>query len=87
MSRQQRITAILTEAFRPKSLEVIDESGKHAGHQPGFQGQGETHLKIRIVAQAFSNMGRVERHRAVNDLLKGEFDAGLHALTIEANAP
>lgn len=87
MNRQQRITTILKEAFNPVSLEVIDESAKHAGHQPGFKGEGGTHLKIKIVAQAFIDMSRVERHRAVNDELKGEFDTGLHALTIEASAP
>ena len=30
---------------------------------------------------------RVARHRAINDLVKAEFDAGLHALAVEAAAP
>jgi BolA protein len=32
-------------------------------------------------------MGRVDRHRAVNDLLADELKAGLHALAIEPAAP
>ncbi|MFD0915074.1 BolA family protein [Pseudahrensia aquimaris] len=74
----------LTEAFAPTSLEVINESHLHAGHQPGFNGQGESHLRIRIVADAFNGQNRVATHRAINALMKEEFDAGLHALAIDA---
>lgn len=70
--------------FSPTSLEVINESHLHAGHQPGFDGQGESHIRIRIIAPAFSNMSRVDSHRAINELLKKEFEAGLHALAIDA---
>ena len=87
MSIRDRIEETLTAAFAPERLDVINESGLHAGHQPGFDGEGETHMRVRIVAPAFSGMGRVARHRAINDLLKAEFDAGLHALAVEAAAP
>ena len=33
----------LAEAFSPQHLEIINESHLHAGHQPGFDGQGESH--------------------------------------------
>ena len=87
MSIRARIEDKLAAAFAPERLSVINESGLHAGHQPGFDGEGETHMRVRIVARAFSGMGRVARHRAINDLLKAEFDAGLHALAVEAAAP
>lgn len=77
----------LTEAFKPERLEVINESHLHAGHQPGFDGQGESHLRIRIVSPHFAGMPRLSRHRAVTDLLKPELDRGLHALAIEPSAP
>ena len=77
----------LRAAFDPQSLEVINESHLHAGHQPGFNGQGESHLRIRIVADAFNGMNRVAAHRAINGLMKDEFDAGLHALAIDARGP
>ena len=81
------ITGKLESAFSPERLEVVNESHLHAGHKPEFDGGGETHLRVRIVASAFSGMGRVARHRAINDLVKAEFDAGLHALAVEAAAP
>ena len=46
-----------------------------------------THVRVVVVAEAFRGMNRLERHRAVNNLLKREIAAGLHALAIEAKAP
>jgi BolA protein len=94
MSRQNRIETALTEKFEPERLVVINESHLHAGHhhsgsdhQGAFDGTGETHFRIRIVAQAFAGMSRIQRHRAVNELLKDELDGGLHAMAVEASAP
>ena len=87
MSFQQSIEAKLTEAFAPERLMVINESHLHAGHQESFDGSGETHMRVRIVSSAFSGMSRVARHRAINELLKPELDAGLHALAVEPAAP
>jgi BolA protein len=87
MSVKSRIEYRLTEALSPERLEVVNESHLHAGHQPGFTGAGETHLRIRVVSGKFAGVTRVARHRMVNELVKDEFDAGLHALAIEAAAP
>lgn len=87
MSVKSGIEEKLTRAFNPERLVVINESDRHAGHRPGMDGDGETHLRIRIVSSAFSGTTRLARHRAITDLLKPEFDAGLHALAIEAAAP
>lgn len=87
MSLRQRIEDKLNEAFQPERLAVLNESHLHAGHQPDFNGDGETHMRVRIVAKTFAGMSRVARHRAVNDLLKPELDAGLHALAVEPSAP
>jgi len=77
----------LKAAFAPLALEVINESHKHAGHQEHFDGTGETHFRVKITAVQFGAMSRIDRHRAITDLLKQEFDNGLHALAIEASAP
>ena len=82
----------LKVAFAPERLAVINESGLHAGHQDRdsggtFDGVGETHFRVRIVAAAFAAMNRVERHRAVNAALADEIEAGLHALAVEPAAP
>lgn len=94
MSTKAAIEEKLRSAFAPQRLEVLDESHQHAGHHHGgsdhhaaFDGSGETHFRVRIVADAFAGLSRVARHRAVNDVLAGELAAGVHALAIEPAAP
>lgn len=77
----------LRDQFAPLSLEVINESHLHAGHQPQFDGSGETHFRLKIVSDQFSGMSRVDRHRSINGLVQDLMDRGLHALAIEARAP
>lgn len=86
MSVKSSIAGKLEAAFSPERLEVINESHLHAGHH-GHDGEGETHMRVQIVSAAFAGMGRVARHRAINDLVAAEFEAGLHALAVEAAAP
>ncbi|MEC9343104.1 MAG: BolA family protein [Pseudomonadota bacterium] len=87
MGHSSDLKAKLEAAFSPRMLEIIDESHLHAGHAESFDGTGETHLRVRIVADAFAGMSRIERHRAINALAADEIDAGLHALAIDAKAP
>ncbi|MDS7595212.1 BolA family protein [Agrobacterium tumefaciens] len=87
MSLRERIETKLKESFSPERLRVIDESHMHAGHQPDITGTGETHMRVQIMAESFTGKSRVDRHRAINAVLKPELDAGLHALAIEAAAP
>ena len=94
MTLQARIEEKLTEAFAPERLSVINESHLHAGHHHEdrghhevYDGTGETHFRIRIVADAFAGMSRIERHRAINALLKEELESGVHALALEPSAP
>lgn len=75
----------LTEAFEPERLEIVNESHLHAGHH-GHDGEGETHLRIRIVAEYFKSMSRVDRHRAINAVVQPKIDEGLHACAIEVKA-
>lgn len=86
MNTTGRIRDLLARALAPSRLEVIDESGKHAGHAGAIPGR-TTHVRVVIAADAFRGLNRVERHRKVNALLAGEIAAGLHALAIEAKAP
>ena len=75
----------LTEAFSPVSLEVINESHLHKGHA-GDDSSGESHMRIKIVAEAFNSMSRIERHRAINAIVQPMIDEGLHACAIEVKA-
>lgn len=42
---------------------------------------------MAIVSSAFSGKTQIARHRLVNALLKDEFDAGLHALSLRLKTP
>jgi BolA protein len=86
MNTIERIRDLLARALAPDRLEVIDESGKHAGHTGAVPGK-TTHVRVVIEVPAFRGLNRVERHRKVNALLADEIAAGLHALAIEAKAP
>lgn len=86
MNRQERMETALTDAFAPVRLFVINESHLHAGHQPGMDGTGETHFRVRIESDFFTGLSRINRHRAVNDALQGEFELELHALAVETAA-
>jgi len=86
MSMQTLIERSLAETLAPQRLVVLDESAAHAGHA-GHRPGGESHFRVRIVAQAFAGLSRVERHRLVNETLKPAFAQGIHALAIEASAP
>lgn len=86
MGTVERIRNSLSSALTPARLEVIDESGLHAGHAGAVPGK-TTHVRVIVEAEAFRGKNRVERHRIVNALMKPEIDAGLHALAIEARAP
>lgn len=76
----------LSEGLSPTSLEVIDESHRHAGHA-GAHPQGESHFRVEIVAQAFVGKSRVERQRMVYALLADELRERVHALSVVARAP
>ena len=87
MSIQSTMEKKLVEAFAPERLSIVNESHLHAGHQPDLDGTGETHMRVRIVSSAFVGMSRIARHRAINEILKAEIDAGLHALALEPAVP
>ena len=78
--------AALRARLAPTQLEVIDESGLHAGHA-GANGTGfGTHFRVRIASPRFDGMSRVARHRLVYDALRDFIDRqGVHALAIETN--
>jgi BolA protein len=80
----------LLSALSPLSMDVIDDSAKHAGHMlhpGGVEPRGETHFTVKITAAAFAGQSRLQRHRMINQLLADELKDGVHALAIEAKAP
>ena len=80
-SRESRISEVLNSALRPTHFLIDNESHQHAGSQ------SETHYKVLIVSSVFVGKSRLDRQRVVNDLLKQEFESGLHALTQKTLTP
>ena len=86
MGASDIIAQKLTAAFAPAELSVEDESAKHAGHA-GSRPGSETHFSVRIVANAFEGLSRVERQRRVYAALADELKTHIHALSISALTP
>jgi BolA protein len=83
--RIDRIRARLTQALQPESLQIIDESAKHAGHAGAASGGG--HFIVHIVAAAFQDKPLIQRHRLVYDALGDMLQSDIHALSIQAATP
>ena len=84
MNRKQRIDKILSNNFDNFLLEIIDNSNLHKGHN-NFTGSDETHIKIILTRKDKSPHNRLNIHRIINNLLKEEFNSGLHSLEIKIN--
>jgi len=80
------MTSLLAEAFAPTKLEVINDSAQHSGHV-GDDGSGESHFTIVIEAEAFANMSRLARQRAVIAALGDIVGERVHAVAIKAGIP
>lgn len=83
---QQEMERLLTDAFSPTSLQVINDSAKHSGHS-GDDGSGESHFIVVIEAPAFADTSRLERQRMVNAALGDIPGDRVHAVAIQASAP
>jgi BolA protein len=87
MTVAETIREKLTAAFAPAELLVEDESDKHAGHA-GARPGGQTHFSVRIVAETFAGVSRVERQRRVYAVLAHEMKPdGIHALSLTTLTP
>ncbi len=83
--RTAMIRERLAHELAPDSLEIIDESAKHAGHAGAASGGG--HFIVHIVADAFRDKTLIQRHRLVYDALGDIMHREIHALSIQAKTP
>jgi len=83
---QKEMEELLTQAFAPTRLEVINDSAMHRGHA-GDDGSGESHFTVVIESEAFAGQSRVNRQRMVNKALGDIPGDRVHALAIKASAP
>jgi BolA protein len=81
--RVARIRARLEAEFAPDSLEIIDDSHRHAGHAGAKDGRG--HFRVKIVSAKFNGRRPLERHRMVYGALGSMMETDIHALNVEAH--
>ncbi len=81
MNRTGRIPDLL-KVLKPTHLQLENESDQHSG--PAGR---ESHFKLILVSSEFEDLSRIDRQRKVNELLKSEFESGLHALTQKLLTP
>jgi BolA family transcriptional regulator, general stress-responsive regulator len=79
-----QIRGALQQALAPLSVDVIDDSARHAGHAGAREGG---HYQVTLVAAAFAGRPQLERHRMVYSALAPLMGHGIHALSIVAHAP
>lgn len=82
--RPAAIRAALEAAFAPLSLDVVDDSHRHAGHPGARDGRG--HFNVSITSERFAGMTPLARHRAVYAALGELMATDIHALSIDARA-
>ena len=88
LPREQRVGAIraaLERALSPVSLDIEDESHRHAGHAGARDGRG--HFRVDIVSAAFEGLAPLARHRAVYAAVGDLMTTDIHALAIQARTP
>ncbi|MBW6477107.1 MAG: BolA family transcriptional regulator [Chromatiales bacterium] len=83
-SRIEQIRSRIETAFAPISLEIIDESHKHAGHASA---KGGGHFIVQIVSDAFAGKSTIQRHRMVYEAMGELMQHEVHALSIQAKTP
>lgn len=79
--RLRRIRDAL-QALQPRSLEVVDDSHRHVGHEGARDGRG--HFSVDIVSEAFAGLAPLARHRRVYAALGDMMQTDIHALSIRA---
>lgn len=84
-TREARLKEALVAAFDPVSLEIRDDSHRHAGHAGARDGRG--HFKVSIVSRVFAGMTPLQKHRAVYVAVGSMMETDIHALQIDAKAP
>lgn len=75
-------------SLKPVSLDIVDESSKHAGHA-AMKGlpAGETHFRLSIVSPDFEGLTTIKRHKLVYKALAEELAGPVHALSLKTKAP
>jgi BolA protein len=85
MDRVETIRALISDAFSPTQLDIVDESHFHKGHAGAASGAG--HFNVTIVSEKFAEQATLARHRMVYAALDSLMPEEIHALSIKALTP
>jgi BolA protein len=83
-NRTEALRTALQKELDPVSLEIIDDSARHAGHAGAREGG---HFRVVVVADAFKGLSQLQRHRLVYAAVDSLMGRGIHALNIVARTP
>ncbi|MFQ5587370.1 MAG: BolA family protein [Nitrospiria bacterium] len=81
---KKKIERKMRDKLSATSVEVIDDSWKHAGHA---QAGGGGHFTVFLVSEKFEGVSLLDRNRMVFDVLKEEMQGEIHALAVKAKTP
>jgi BolA protein len=81
---REQLRSALEKELSPLSLQIIDDSARHAGHAGAREGG---HFTIEVVAGVFRGRAQLERHRLVYAAVAPLMGRGVHALSIRAHSP
>ena len=76
MTIQNSIHKMLTEAYNPLRLEIVNESDMHSGPKGR-----ESHFKVLIVSDYFKDMKRIDRQKHIFHTLN-DVMTKIHALSL-----
>ncbi|SEQ74324.1 BolA protein [Rosenbergiella nectarea] len=79
---RQTIEEKLFQAFSPSHLDVQNESYRH-----NVPAGAESHFKVIIVSEQFTDQRFLARHRAIYSILGAELAGGVHALALHTYTP
>jgi BolA protein len=78
------IRAAIERELAPTSIDIFDDSARHAGHAGAREGG---HFRVNLVSAAFQGHKQLERHRLVYAAVAPLMGRGIHALNIVARTP
>ncbi|MEE9332670.1 MAG: BolA/IbaG family iron-sulfur metabolism protein [Granulosicoccaceae bacterium] len=82
MTTAQLINDKIVDEFQPIYLDVINESDNH-----NVPVGSESHFKLVVVSEAFTDTSLIQRHRGINKLLADQLAGAIHALSLHTHTP
>ena len=83
MNLFDQIKEKINKKIHPEDIILIDNSHLHNKHK-SFE-PNKFYIKIIIKSSKLRNMNKIDAHKEIFSILKGEMNSKIHALEIEIN--